>query len=701
MFYKAKPTTRVRQKVSAQVMEAAVREVVEDGVGIRKTASKFNIDKMTLHRYVKKFNSRPQEDPPAMEYVPNYKKLQIFTNQEETLLSEYLKKASRLNHGLSTLACRTLAHAFASQNKKKYPESWDEHKMAGIDWYRSFMKRNPTLSIRKPEATSIARNSSFNAVNVGAFYDNLQSVLEKYKLGPEAIWNIDETGVTTVHRPSKVIAEKGTKQVGQTTSQERGTLVTVCNGINAIGNYIPPFMIFPRVKVREFMYIGAPPGSVGVGHPKHSGWMTHENFKEFFEHFVKHTKCSVDNKVLLLMDNCESHISLDIINLARQNGVVLLTFPPHTSHRLQPLDVSVYSSFKGACDRASQQWMLNNPGTPMTIYNIGEIVGAAFPTSFTPKNILSGFKATGIYPFNRDNFSEGDFLPAYVTDRPNPVLTPSTTIIEPTQELIPCIPEGVPADPLPSTSREDSELIQLVQDSSKEISNGNTSLLTPRNINLGGKEKRIITPEQIAPYPKAGPRKKNNRGGKKTKKTLILTDTPIKLQFEAEIEEKAKLQEQKLLLKAQLFQKKNKQKPGPPKTRPTKKRKISLSSNESTSSEEEWMSSGTSSNLECELSEEDDLTIKIGSWVLVAYRSKKSVRRFVGVIESKSQEGDWFVKFARHVEGSKFKWPECEDISTIDDEQIDRKLSLPTFQGKNGRVTCFVFKEKFEGLCIE
>lgn len=75
MFYKAKPTTRVRQKVSAQVMEAAVREVVEDGVGIRKTASKFNIDKMTLHRYVKKFNSRPQEDPPAMEYVPNYKKL--------------------------------------------------------------------------------------------------------------------------------------------------------------------------------------------------------------------------------------------------------------------------------------------------------------------------------------------------------------------------------------------------------------------------------------------------------------------------------------------------------------------------------------------------------------------------------------------------------------------------------------------------
>lgn len=185
-----------------------------------------------------------------MEYEPNYRQTRVFTKQEETMLAEYLKKASRLHHGLSTEGCRQLAYQFASQNNKKYPTSWDENQISGIDWYRSFMKRNSTLSIRKPEATSIARNSSFNAVNVSAFYNNVQNVLAKLKHGiTEAIWNIDETGVTTVHRPAKIIAERGVKQVGQTTSQERGTLVTVCNAINAIGDYITPFIILPRINV--------------------------------------------------------------------------------------------------------------------------------------------------------------------------------------------------------------------------------------------------------------------------------------------------------------------------------------------------------------------------------------------------------------------------------------------------------------------
>lgn len=46
---------------------------------------------------------------------------------------------------------------------------------------------------------------------------------EKYKFGCQAIWNIDETGVTTVQHPDKIIASKGSKQVGAATSGERGS----------------------------------------------------------------------------------------------------------------------------------------------------------------------------------------------------------------------------------------------------------------------------------------------------------------------------------------------------------------------------------------------------------------------------------------------------------------------------------------------
>lgn len=57
----------------------------------------------------------------------------------------------------------------------------------------------------------------------------------------------------------------------------------------------------------------------------------------------------------------------------------------------------------------------------MTIYDIPAVVNTAFPLACTINNIKSGFLKTGIWPFNQNIFTEEDFLPAYSTDRPEPV----------------------------------------------------------------------------------------------------------------------------------------------------------------------------------------------------------------------------------------------------------------------------------------
>ncbi|KAL1247227.1 hypothetical protein QQF64_022603 [Cirrhinus molitorella] len=57
---------------------------------------------------------------------------------------------------------------------------------------------------------------------------------------------MDETGVTTVQAPEKIIATRGVCQTGAMTSGERGKLVAVAVAINALGNSIPPFFVFPR-----------------------------------------------------------------------------------------------------------------------------------------------------------------------------------------------------------------------------------------------------------------------------------------------------------------------------------------------------------------------------------------------------------------------------------------------------------------------
>ena len=51
---------------------------------------------------------------------------------------------------------------------------------------------------------------------------------------------MDETGVTTVRKPDRIIGRRGRKQIGDITSAERGTLITTVGTILASRNSIPP-----------------------------------------------------------------------------------------------------------------------------------------------------------------------------------------------------------------------------------------------------------------------------------------------------------------------------------------------------------------------------------------------------------------------------------------------------------------------------
>ena len=76
-------------------------------------------------------------------------------------------------------------------------------------------------------------------------------MLDRYHFEAKDIYNIDETGVTTVQRPNRIVAKRKTRQIGALTSAKRGILVTVTVAVNAIGNSIPPILIFLRIWYRE------------------------------------------------------------------------------------------------------------------------------------------------------------------------------------------------------------------------------------------------------------------------------------------------------------------------------------------------------------------------------------------------------------------------------------------------------------------
>jgi hypothetical protein len=69
---------------------------------------------------------------------------------------------------LSAREVRKFAFEYAVPLNVKISEVWRDKKMAGTEWFTNFLKRQMTHSLRKPEATSTSRATSFKKNDVNA-----------------------------------------------------------------------------------------------------------------------------------------------------------------------------------------------------------------------------------------------------------------------------------------------------------------------------------------------------------------------------------------------------------------------------------------------------------------------------------------------------------------------------------------------------
>lgn len=381
-------------------------ERIKNGEKMVNVSRNTGIPVRTLRRYKNKNLEVPD--------VPRYATTgQVFNQDEEREIKEYLVTCSTTFYGLTADQARRLVAQFAAAREKRIPKSWRDSCMAGKDWLRSFLHRHH-LSLRSPEATSLARADGFNKNAVEHFYENLRGVLQKHGFEPRRIVNLDETAISNVQDCPKVVAVKGKKQVGQVTAGERGELVTVVGIIVANGNTVPPVMLYPRIRIpATHMAKGSPFGTLALN--SKTGWMQADLYAEqVLPHLVTHMKASKDDPILLLVDNHATHITLESVNFCRENGIVVLTFPPHCSHRLQPLDVGIYGPLKAVFKKGLNDFIVSNPGRRPSLYDLAPIFNKAFDKAFSREHILKAFEKTGIAPFNSQVFTEEDFASSTV-----------------------------------------------------------------------------------------------------------------------------------------------------------------------------------------------------------------------------------------------------------------------------------------------
>ena len=393
-----------RGSYGKEALDTAIEKVKNGEMSKRKASLTYGVPRKTLNRHLHGLVQKPGS-------LGRFKS--VFNREYEEAIVAHAVNLQRMFFGLSTGDIRKLAFDLAVKLGVKHPF---KNGKAGKCWLQGFLARNPQLSLRSPESTSLARAVGFNKPVVMKFFEIYKEELTKHSFSADRIWNADESGLTVVHTPGRILAKRGDKQVGRITSGEKGETVTIICATSAAGSYAPPMMIFKRKRMSQLLLKGSPPGTIGG--VSDNGWVTVELFSNWLEHFIAFTKPSKEQKVILLVDSHVSHKSLAVVERARDSGVVIICFPPHTTHRIQPLDRCFFGPLKSRYNAECDKFMTTHPGQRITTYDIAELFSNAYINSATMANAVSGFQCCGLWPYNPDVFTADDFLPAAVTDEP-------------------------------------------------------------------------------------------------------------------------------------------------------------------------------------------------------------------------------------------------------------------------------------------
>ena len=274
----------------------------------------------------------------------------------------------------------------------------------GRTWVRGFERRQ-RLTLRRPQRLECARAKALTSERAAAFYQNLAAVMALVPgTTPECVWNMDETGLEPGNTtPCKVVCPIGTTNlVTVTTGDRRHVSAVVCG--NAAGELMNTMLLYPKsYKSDEDEMKGWPEAMMRFGE---SAYMDDAAWSVWVGMFIDHiTAKGQVGKAVLILDQHSTRFNLvGLLRLAKA-GVRMMLLPAHTTSALQPLDVCVFKSMKAAISahvkakgihKLVVSTMVRETLSKATAITLCTTTGAR------SSNLIKGFSATGILPYNPD-----------------------------------------------------------------------------------------------------------------------------------------------------------------------------------------------------------------------------------------------------------------------------------------------------------
>ena len=324
----------------------------------------------------------------------------------EDKLVQSVKTAAEMGFGLSRKQLLNKTGKVVKSLKLKTPF---KKGTPGKDWFLGLKARHPDITMKKPQKLSVTRARAMSRDVTREYFDLLKETLDKLKVQPQQIWNYDETNMQLEHNPKSVVGRKGAKIPGRVSNSKESVSVLGCG--NATGEIMSPMVVVKGKTKRSLMgwkTEDAPPNTKWAFQSK--SYMDQALGVEWFQN-VFLNECGPQRPQLLIVDSHCSHEPLELLELAQQENITILSLPSHCTHHLQPWDKSMFAPLKNKYNTLCSDFMAESMSNNLSKQTWPGLFCKAWTSAITGANLVSGFASTGIYPFNPSAIPDTAYMP--------------------------------------------------------------------------------------------------------------------------------------------------------------------------------------------------------------------------------------------------------------------------------------------------
>lgn len=371
-------------------MDAALADLrSSNGLSISAAAKKYGVGRSALSR---RFNLK------AASTAQYHDSTRLLNNAQEKELLKYIRRLCERCLPPTPKIVANIAQEICGKKPSK-------------NWSTRFVARHKDqLDARYLNTLDLARHEADSRASYEHYFDILSARIKEYDILPENMYNMDEKGflIGKLQKTQRVFTKDLYKQgrlggAGQDGSREWITVVaTIC----ADGTSLSPTLIYKAVSgnlrdtwlddfepSRQSCYFTSSP----------NGWTSDElGYSWLTGLFEKETAVKAKRSWrLLFVDGHGSHLNMKFLNWCERHRILLAIYPPHSTHRLQPLDVSVFAPLAHHYSQGLDSLIRQSEGrTTMSKRDFFAIFWSSFEKAFTAKNIASAWSKTGILPFD-------------------------------------------------------------------------------------------------------------------------------------------------------------------------------------------------------------------------------------------------------------------------------------------------------------